>query len=755
MEIIIVIVCLIIGIFIIGNLIDHNDKIQSEKSFADDTAKARHNMHNHSYLSKDAPNDGWCLVKLCDFRFAFVNANGDYLGNYIFIDASPFKDGTAIVNLINRGYCILRSDGTFALSPEKEPKVERYIKPLFSDYFLLSRCFSLKKDTVYYKYYIIKRDGTIITKTPFDKYLEFKDGIFRVRTGSLISEITENGGLLNPPFRKKIEIGNGLFKVMTEEYRWGVFDSSSKQIIIPCRFSEVAYIPSLDHFIVKTYKEDSPSGKSYVIDRYGKQIIPPLYSDISFYGNRFYHIGNFRSEGTGLLCGLCKTDGTLLIQPKFQDIWIGETGFMVSSKNGRCGIVNHYGNSALEYDSYKCVYLSNWDFPVSYSGSDYNGKPHAVAYQCHPTYLIVCKNKKYGVVDISGNAILPLEYDSIDSCDNEYNVPARYIIKKNNLFGVVNLRGEIIIPIVFDKIEDKLDVGSSIYIPKYHIGVNSNINHDMEEIEHYDKYCKGKARYFLLTKNNESYTVNQNNEILTPKPTREELLRQRVLEKDSKFKDDTSANSNSRIILPKSEQKSTSTTIDKSSHFILFFDTETTGLPIDYNAPASDTSNWPRLVQLSWILTDSNFKIVNKQDLIIKPNGYSIPSNVSRLHGISTERALKDGVELIDALKIFSDDISKASMCVGHNISFDKKIVACELYRLRLKDFISAKKSICTMKSTINLCRIPGCYGYKYPKLQDLHYTLFGFNFDDAHNAMSDVTATVKCYIELYKKNLL
>ena len=59
------------------------------------------------------------------------------------------------------------------------------------------------------------------------------------------------------------------------------------------------------------------------------------------------------------------------------------------------------------------------------------------------------------------------------------------------------------------------------------------------------------------------------------------------------------------------------------------------------------------------------------------------------------------------------------------------------------------------MKSTIDLCKIPGRYGYKYPKLQELHYTLFGSNFDDAHNAMSDVTATVKCYTELCKRRIL
>lgn len=34
----------------------------------------------------------------------------------------------------------------------------------------------------------------------------------------------------------------------------------------------------------------------------------------------------------------------------------------------------------------------------------------------------------------------------------------------------------------------------------------------------------------------------------------------------------------------------------------LFIDTETTGLPKEYDAPYTDIDNWPRLVQLAWIV---------------------------------------------------------------------------------------------------------------------------------------------------------
>ena len=45
----------------------------------------------------------------------------------------------------------------------------------------------------------------------------------------------------------------------------------------------------------------------------------------------------------------------------------------------------------------------------------------------------------------------------------------------------------------------------------------------------------------------------------------------------------------------------------------LFFDTETTGLPKNWKAPITDLENWPRLVQLAWLVYDNiGNKIINE-----------------------------------------------------------------------------------------------------------------------------------------------
>ncbi len=181
----------------------------------------------------------------------------------------------------------------------------------------------------------------------------------------------------------------------------------------------------------------------------------------------------------------------------------------------------------------------------------------------------------------------------------------------------------------------------------------------------------------------------------------------------------------------------------------LLFDTETTGLPKNYKAPASDTDNWPRLVQIAWLLFDSAGNEMDKRDYIIKPEGFTIPKEASNIHGISTEQAIEQGHDLTKVLGIFANEVKKADYIVAHNISFDEKIVDAEFIRKKSNSKLSEKKQICTMKSSTNYCELPGLYGYKWPNLMELHKKLFDYGFEEAHNAAADIGATAKCFWKL------
>lgn len=187
----------------------------------------------------------------------------------------------------------------------------------------------------------------------------------------------------------------------------------------------------------------------------------------------------------------------------------------------------------------------------------------------------------------------------------------------------------------------------------------------------------------------------------------------------------------------------------------LFFDTETTGLPRDWQAPLENLDNWPRLVQLAWLLTDKNGREIKSISKIIKPEGYEIPEAAAAVHGISTARAQAEGVLLDPVLKEFTRAVDEAKILVAHNMSFDEKIMGAELLRKKYEHKLFERPKICTMHSSTNYCRIENGYGYKWPKLIELHQKLFNEAFDGAHDALADVKACARCFFELMKRRVI
>jgi DNA polymerase III subunit epsilon len=187
----------------------------------------------------------------------------------------------------------------------------------------------------------------------------------------------------------------------------------------------------------------------------------------------------------------------------------------------------------------------------------------------------------------------------------------------------------------------------------------------------------------------------------------------------------------------------------------LFFDTETTGLPKNWKAPVTDLNNWPRMVQIAWILCDKNGNRIKTNDHIIKPEGFDIPKDASKIHKISTERAIEEGIELEEVLNEFNSLVNQTDYIVAHNLSFDEKIIGAEFIRKKIKTSFSDRKKLCTMQASTNFCKIPGPYGFKWPKLSELHLNLFGDYFEEAHDASADINATEKCFWEMKRLGLI
>lgn len=193
---------------------------------------------------------------------------------------------------------------------------------------------------------------------------------------------------------------------------------------------------------------------------------------------------------------------------------------------------------------------------------------------------------------------------------------------------------------------------------------------------------------------------------------------------------------------------------------ILFFDTETTGLPKNFHAPITDILNWPRLVQIAWIMTDEEGNVLRTRTHLIEPIGFTIPKEATAVHGITNEQAQQEGTHLKQVLEQFMSDLDCSEIIVGHNIDYDINIVGAELYRSNMDyNSLIKKNKVCTMKKTKYYCAIPNpnVYygGYKWPMLEELYRKLFNCDILGAHDALIDIQATQKCYFELKKKGIL
>ncbi|MBI5244424.1 MAG: 3'-5' exonuclease [Elusimicrobia bacterium] len=187
----------------------------------------------------------------------------------------------------------------------------------------------------------------------------------------------------------------------------------------------------------------------------------------------------------------------------------------------------------------------------------------------------------------------------------------------------------------------------------------------------------------------------------------------------------------------------------------LFIDSETTGLPKNWKAPVTDLNNWPRVVQLGWGRYDAKGRRLGMESFIVKPEGFTIPHDAQRVHGISTSRALAEGHPLRAVLKALAAAASEAAVLVAHNLRFDENVIGAEFLRAGIEIPFHGKSRVCTMLETTAFCGLPGPCGYKWPTLGELHEALFGEQPAQSHDAEADIESCAKCFYELKRRRIL
>lgn len=185
---------------------------------------------------------------------------------------------------------------------------------------------------------------------------------------------------------------------------------------------------------------------------------------------------------------------------------------------------------------------------------------------------------------------------------------------------------------------------------------------------------------------------------------------------------------------------------------IIVFDTETTWFINKKEIENLEVQ--PYMVQFAWIyweiLDDWSFKEIKRINRLVKPE-ILIPFGSSQIHHIY-DIDVQNSPNISEVMDEFLEVLNWADFVVGHNVEYDEFIINTELKRLwRFWEYMP-KKTICTMRTTIDFCSIKWNWErFKFPKLWELHKKLFWEYFSGAHDAMVDVEATLNCLLELNK----
>ena len=187
----------------------------------------------------------------------------------------------------------------------------------------------------------------------------------------------------------------------------------------------------------------------------------------------------------------------------------------------------------------------------------------------------------------------------------------------------------------------------------------------------------------------------------------------------------------------------------------IIVDIETTGLPIRYNGKSANPSilkcyDSSRIVELGYYIIDMNNNIIKESEFLIKPDNFIISDEVVKIHGITQDRALKEGKPIKNVLNKLEEDLIyyNVNTFISHNVDFDKNIILSECYRLNNESIINKLLSMsnyCTMKDN-------KIFNNKWPKLSILYEELFNKQIIVEHRALADVKVCYECYCELMKK---
>jgi DNA polymerase-3 subunit epsilon len=189
------------------------------------------------------------------------------------------------------------------------------------------------------------------------------------------------------------------------------------------------------------------------------------------------------------------------------------------------------------------------------------------------------------------------------------------------------------------------------------------------------------------------------------------------------------------------------------SEYLLFLDTETTGLPTRWDRPYSELQHWPRVVQLAWLVYDAAGKLIKTDQDYLQIPPDTMPASAVAIHGLTPEFLRAKGRPPVVVLRRLLRDLKTyRPRIVGHFLRLDFHVLGAALAQAGLANPLAELPQFCTMQLRLAL---PGSAPHRYLRLPELHKALFGTEPVQAHDAYADAAATARCFFELQQRGLL
>lgn len=328
--------------------------------------------------------------------------------------------------------------------------------------------------------------------------------------------------------------------IITKNDRLGLADNNGR-VVIEAIYTEIKPLgtEALDGYIVK-----SENGKYGVIGANKEQKLQIIYESIEpVVGNNLFVVTEgtkqklINSKGTTILeegfdsikqiskdskeivfvkdrlYGVMSTDGTIVIENKYEDLQKLDNGYFIAKKDGRYGIIDseenekiYFNYTSISYSKELDIYVAeDIDFKSSIIDKNFEVKLIGILSELNEdskyikmyingeykyynvnleekqnidilkgnTLFLSKKNGKYGYINESGEVIVDYIYDDATE-QNKFGYAA---VQKNGKWGSIDKEGKIVIKPTYE-LKNNIIID---FIAKWHLGEDINMNYYCEK----------------------------------------------------------------------------------------------------------------------------------------------------------------------------------------------------------------------------------------------------------------------------------